>query len=269
MEAILEPRIGWLGLVLMAIGLVVAYELCFRIGRHRREESFDAKKSQADVAVAALLALLGLLLAFSFEIGAGRFEKRKDLVLEEADAIGTTYLQAQLLPEPWSARIQALLRDYVQVRIDMTSPEAFERALKESDQLHPELWAQAKAAAQARPDSPIVALFIASLNHMIDLHDARVTVDAFQRMPPAIFASLYLLALLSLGMVGFRAGLDGERGGLPGATLIASIMCVMALIASLDAPASRLFHVSKHAIDATQRMMKATKVEEPPAAVTR
>jgi hypothetical protein len=269
METILEPRLSGLSLLVMTAGLVIAYELCFRIGRRRREESFQAKKTQADVAVTALLALLGLMLAFSFQIGTGRFDKRKDLVLQEADAIGTTYRQAGLVPEPWRSRIRELLREYVDVRIEVTSPEAYERAVKESGTLHSELWVQAEAAAHASADSPVVALFISSLNHMIDLHDARVTVDLYQRMPPALFASLYLVALLSLAMVGLRTGLERERGALPAATLIAAIMCVMALIVSLDAPVSRLFPVSRHAITATQRTMTAVQPGAPAASGSR
>lgn len=265
LDAILDLRLDWPVLLLMTVGLALAYEVSFRIGKHRRRgEAIQAKKSQADIAVGALLALLGLLLAFSFEIGAGRFDKRKDLVLAEADAIGTAYLQAGLVPDPWGAHIRELLRQYVQVRIDMKSAGEFERAIKESDKLHSALWIQAAGVARARPDSPIAALLIASMNRMIDLHEARVTVDRFERMPPAIFASLYMVALFSLVMLGLRTGLDGERGALPAATLIATIMCVMALIASLDAPVSRIFHVSRHAITATQRMMMTVQPDGSP-----
>jgi hypothetical protein len=90
---------------------------------------------------------------------------------------------------------------------------------------------------------------------MIDLHETRMTVALYQRIPPAIFVSLWLVALLSMGMVGARAGLDRLRGTMSAAILIAAIMCVMALIASLDDPVSRLFSISKHALVDTQRMM--------------
>jgi len=256
MGSILEPRLGWPELAIMAVGLVVAYEVCYRVGRLRPEEMRDAKKSQADVAVAALLALLGLMLAFSFEIGASRFDNRKALVLDEANAIATTYLRAELIPAPYDQRVQGLLRAYLHARHGWNTPEELERAIKASSSLHSELWANAVGAAHAN-DSPVTALFIASLNSMIDLHEARVTVGLYQRIPPAIFASLYLVSLLAMGMVGLRAGLDRSRGPLPAAILVASIMCVMSLIASLDDPVSRLFHVNQHAIADTERLMRA------------
>jgi hypothetical protein len=255
MGSILEPQVGSLQIAIMTAGLLVVYEIGYRIARRRKEETRDAKKSQADVAVAALLALLGLLLAFSFQIGADRFERRKAIVLDESNAITTTYLRATLVPAPYNQRIQALLREYVQVRANVTSADELERALAESGRLHGELWANATAVAHAGPDSPVTALFVASLNNMIDLHEARITVALYQRIPPAIFASLYFVALLSLGVVGMRAGLDRVRGLGAGALLVASVMCVMALIASLDQPMSRLFGISKHAIEDTQRIL--------------
>lgn len=256
MSSILEPEIGWTQLAIMAIGLVLAYEICYRVGRRRPEQSAEAKRSQADVAVAAVLALLGLMLAFSFEIGASRFDRRKELVLDEANAIATTYLRADLVAAPYDQRIRELLRAYVDARQGLKTSEELERAIRKSAAYHDELWANAVAVARTSP-TPVTALFIASLNNLIDLHEARVTVGLYQRIPPAIFASLYLVSLLAMGMVGLRAGLDRSRGPLPAAILVASIMSVMALIGSLDDPVSRLFHISQHALDDTERMMRA------------
>jgi hypothetical protein len=255
MGSLLQPQLGWPQLLLMAVGLLAAYEVCHRIARRRRDETREARKSQADVAVAALLALLGLLLAFSFQIGAERFDRRKTIVLDQSNAITTTYLRATLVPAPHGERVQQLLREYVDVLAHVNNAEELERAFAESGRLHGELWANATAIAHANPGSPIAALFIDSLNKMIDLHEARVTVALYQRIPPAIFTSLYFVALLSIGTVGMRAGLDRVRGLGPATLLIASVMCVMALIASLDQPMSRLFTINKHAIEDTQRML--------------
>jgi hypothetical protein len=256
MNTLLEPRLGALQLVLMTVGLFVAYEVCFRIGRRRRDDVREARRSQAEVAVAALLALLGLLLAFSFGIGAARFDKRRDLVLEEANAIGTTYLRAGMLPAPHGEHVEALLREYVGMRMGVKNAVDLERAVVKSGDLHAAMWAEATAVARAEP-TPITALFVASLNNLIDLHQARITVALYQRIPPAVFASLYVVALLAIGMVGLRAGLDRSRGLSTATILIAAIMSVMALIASLDDPQSHLFDINKHALQATKRTMEA------------
>jgi hypothetical protein len=258
MHSLLQPQLGWPHILVMAAGLLVAYEIGYRIARRRHEDTRDAKRSQADVAVAALLALLGLLLAFSFQLAAERFDKRKTLILDESNAITTTYLRATLVQAPYDQRIQELLREYVRARANVTSASELEHALKESSRIHGELWANATAVAHASPDSPIVALFITSLNNMIDLHEARVTVALYQRVPPAIFVSLYFVALLAVGMVGIRAGLDRVRGLVSAALLVACVMCVMGLVASLDQPMSQLVSISKHAVEDTQRTLSGS-----------
>src|SRR5262249_41619486 len=110
--------------------------------------------------------------------------------------------------------------------------------------------------------SPVVSLFLASLNQMIDLLQARITVSFYQRIPPAIFTMLYVVSLLAIGMVGLRAGIDRSRGWMAAAGLVAPIMSVVALIASLDAPLSRLFEINQHAITHARQLMS-------PAAATR
>jgi len=169
--------------------------------------------------------------------------------------VASDYMRAELVPPPYDQHIQELLRSYIRARHGWNTPVELERAIKGSSSLHDDLWSNAVAAARASP-SAVTALFVTSLNNMIDLYEARVTVGLYQRIPPAIFASLYLVSLLAMGMVGLRAGLDRSRGLLPAAILVASIMCVMALIASLDDPVSRLFQISQHALDDTERLMK-------------
>src|SRR5690606_20086363 len=117
-----------------------------------------------------------------------RFVERRQLVLEEANAIGTTYLRASFLPPPHRDEVQTLLRQYVELRRAAT-PEELPMALERSQTLHRALWAEAIASSEQKPD-PITALFVQSLNQMLDLHESRVTVALHQRMPKAILLSL-------------------------------------------------------------------------------
>src|SRR5690606_38751307 len=100
---------AWGILLILVALLLLADELGFRLGRRHATDSQD-RCSRVAVFVAALLALLGLLLAFSFSIVEARFSARKALVIDEANAIGTTYLRAKLLPAPHGERIQRTLR---------------------------------------------------------------------------------------------------------------------------------------------------------------
>lgn len=195
----------------------------------------------------ALLALLGLSLAFSFSIAESRFTERRQLVLQEANAIGTTYLRASLLPEPEKGRTQELLRQYVDIR-SVSTPEELAAALVASQKLHRALWDEAIAAGEKRP-GPITGLYVQSLNQLIDLHQDRVTVVLHHRLPGAILLTLYLVALLAMGTLGYNLGLSPTRTVLPALTVMVAVAIVLLLIIDLDRPFQRVFEVDQAALD--------------------
>src|SRR6516162_6932392 len=96
----------------------LAVEAGFRVGRWRQRRAEHERETPVGAIAAAILGLLAFLLAFTFGMAASRFENRRKLVLDEANAIGTTYLRAALVPEPHRTQIRTLLRDYVDVRLE-------------------------------------------------------------------------------------------------------------------------------------------------------
>jgi hypothetical protein len=146
---------GW-GLLAMAVGLLVVHEIGYRLGRRHRDVMLEAQKSQADLVVPSLLGLVSLLLAFSFDIAQNRFDQRKTLVIDDANAIGTTYLRAKTLPAPYDEHVQGLLREYVGDRLREHGTADLAAVLDRSGTLHIELWAETTAVARANPDSEIV-----------------------------------------------------------------------------------------------------------------
>ena len=261
METTLAPQLGWFVMLGMTAGLLLAYELCYRLGRIRRDEAREARKSQADVALAALFALLGLLLAFSFEIGESRYDRRKEIVLDEGTAIETAFLRAGTLPAPYDTRTQAIIRRYAEHRLGVDTPEALERAIRDSASEHGKLWTETTAVARELP-TPIVALYVEAVNRMFDLHEDRITVGLFQRLPPAIFTMLYVVSLLAMGMVGLRSGFDRTRGWFAAAVLVVAIMSVIAMIDSLDSPLSRYFKINHYAIEHARAVMSNETASE-------
>lgn len=261
MSHLIDPgRNGWL-LALLLVGMLLVNEIGFRFGRHTREVTTEAKKAQSDLVVAGLLGMLGLLLAFSFGIVNDKFAQRRQLVIDDANAIAKTYLRAELMPAPHDARIEALLRRYVAYRAgSASSPKAIETALARSGELHLELWAEASELGRAYPDSVMVGRFVEALNQMIDVHESRVAVALYLRLPDAIMTMLYAVALLSIGMVGFRSGLDRARSPVAAFVLVLAIIVVLALILDLDRPVSRLFRVNQRAMTDVQTMMQQTPV---------
>jgi hypothetical protein len=157
----------------------------------------------------ACLGLLALMIAFTFAMALSRFESRRDAVLQEANAIGTTALRARLLPEPHSTETLKLLREYVQVRLDITrrvpTPEEFSAAVSRSNEILEALWQQAKA--MAAKDNGIVptGLFIQSLNELIDDHEKRMTALR-NRVPNIVLLALYGVAIFAGAFPAMPAG---------------------------------------------------------------
>ena len=108
--------LGLLFLILCAVACLVL-EGGYRLGRWRHSRNADEKETPVGAMVASILALFAFMLAFVFGLAADRFEKRRQTILDEANAIGTTYLRARQLPEPQRAESTRLLREYVDVRV--------------------------------------------------------------------------------------------------------------------------------------------------------
>jgi len=157
-----------LALVILLVGLC---ELAWRIGLAGSRKKSEADKDSGTVR-SAVLALLGLLLGFSFAIAAARNEARRELLVEEANSIGTTARRAELLPQPHASNVVRFLREYVPLRIEAHREAQFSKQFatlrKRTADLHDRLLAEAVAAAAERP-SPITASFISSLSETIDL----------------------------------------------------------------------------------------------------
>lgn len=254
---ILDAIPWWVLLVGIAALLLGTAEGAYRLGRRpgRAAEAASERKSHAGIVVAALLALLGLLLAFSFSIVETRFLARKKLVLDEANAIGTAYLRADMLPSPHHERVQEVLRDYVNLRLSIDNPADAQSALEESEQLHHDMWLRADDVAEEHPHSPIVAIFVESLNRLIDLHEERVTIAWRNRLPSPILMTLLLVSVLSMAVLGYSSGLGGTRAVLPTVALILAASAVVVLIVELDRPWAHLFAVDKQALEDVRETM--------------
>lgn len=246
---------GWLVIAGTVVIFLLATEIGFQLAR-RRERAPDAEeKSHAGVLLAALLALLGLLLAFSFSIVGGRFLERKQLVVKEANAIGTAYLRAEMLPQPQRDRIENLLREYVETRMSRGGPEQLVEAMRGSAVLQQALWTEAINVAARQPESEIVGLFVRSLNDVFDLHEERMAVGIYHRLSPVVLATLGAVALLTMGLLGYSAGLARSRSPLPTVSVVAAIAVVVSLIVELDRPWQRLVPVSQRALADVQETM--------------
>jgi hypothetical protein len=247
----------WVVLIGSVAAFMVLAEVGYRLGVRRRAVSGEGAPSDLGTTLGGLLGLLGLLLAFTFGMAGERYDRRKTLVVEEANAIGTAWLRTDLVPEPMRGQARDILREYTQVRLDAANygnRPVVAGAMARSERLHEALWTATVAAAAAAP-SPNTALFVASVNEVIDMHGRRIAAAVRNPIPPIIFATLYLVALLVLATLGYSRGLSGDRSAATTATLSVVLAVVLALILDLDRPGEGYLRVSQQSMVDVRRSM--------------
>lgn len=233
------------------IFIFIAIESGFLLGKRKRASLDGVEKPHIGTVVAASLTMLAFMIAIVFGAVESRFDERKHIALDEANAIGTAYLRADLLPEAYRADIQQLLYDYVQLRVQATQNRlglGIEQTIERSEVLQADMWSRAVAIADQQP-TPISALFVQSLNELIDMHEARVTVGIHYRMQGTIWIMLYSLTIITMVMGGYESGLSARRHAIP-LTLLAtlSFSVVLTLLVSLDQPWQHLSAVTQEAL---------------------
>jgi hypothetical protein len=246
----------WLLFLTTIAVIFLAVEGGYRLGNYRRGHSPE-KDAPVGAMVGAMLGLLAFMLAFTFGLAASRFDARRLTILDEANAIGTTYLRAGLLPEPHRTEIRRSLREYVDVRLEGVRQANLTEALSRSTELHTQMWSQATAVADLDPRSIVTGLFIQSLNELIDLHATRVMVGLRSRIPAVIWVALFFVATLTMATMGYHEGLAGTRRSLASLALVVSFSTVLLLTADLDRLHEGFLQVSQQSMLDLQKSMNA------------
>lgn len=248
-----------LGVLFVATVVIVltALEVGYRLGLHRHKRSDSEKEVPVGEMVAATLGLLAFLLAFTFSFAASRYESRKELVLQEANAVGTAWLRAGLLPDPESTASRALLREYVAARIEGVQTENIAATIRQSEDLHVRLWAHAERAAEKQDSMVRTGLYINALNDVIDRHADRIMMGIQHRIPQLIWLVLFGETVLAMAAMGYHGGLAGSTRSLASLAIALAFSGVMILIADLDNPAKGLIQTGQ------QPLMDVLKMMEP------
>ncbi len=237
------PVLGFF--VVFTVVAMIMSEGGFRIGRWWQRRTSDNSEVSTNMIVGALLALVAFLLATTMAMAADRFDTRRVLVLTEANSVGTTYLRAGYLPEPASSEIRELLREYVPLRVVGNNLAELRVKIARSVEIHTKVWSITEELARDMPESEVLALFIESLNEMIDLHETRIVAGQYTRVPKTIFMLLLISAMLTIGMVGYNSGLTRKRSPLTAIVLITVLGAVVTLVVDLDRPREGLVTVSQ------------------------
>ena len=239
--------------VALFVLMLGAREAGYRVSRAMAGDA-DPIRPQVNVVVAASLALLALLLGFSLTMAVGRYDSRRQLVLGEANAIGTLHLRARLMPSPAGSELVDRLRQYVDVLLDATA-NPYELIAK-AERLQGEMLAMVTVVARQEPHPSSVDRFIEALKEVIDLHERRVSV--FESFVPE--AVLYLLALAALGgafLAGYGSGLGSHPNRLATTVYAALICLVMLVILDLDRPGRGLIRVNLRSLERQRQLLAA------------
>ena len=236
----------WLVFIATVALILLTVEIGFRAGIYHARRSEHAREVSIDALVGSTLGLLAFMLAFTFGMATTRYDARRQLVLDDAIAIRTADLRAQLLPEPHRSAIRDLLREYVDVRVKGTLvPGELPHALVRSEQLQGQLWSRAAALAQDAPAIPSAPAFLQALIQMIDAHSKRVTGAVQNRIPGTIWVALYCVTGLGMAIAGYRDGIAGRRSMVATLVVVLAFSAVILLIADLDRPQEGFFKVSQ------------------------
>jgi hypothetical protein len=228
--------------------IAAAGEFGHRIGLRLRR--LAPARPDLGVLTGAALGLLALLLSFSFSIAMSRFDARRTMVLEEANAISSTANFALMLPQPAQGTILALLRDYAAVRIDLGIPSGqsnLEQDTRRSLDLQAQLWRQAVAVTDAAPQSLPAYRFVASLNEMNNIHERRITALRYN-IPVPVVVMLMTVAIVAMGFAGCNAGITGAQRLLPLLVMSVTAAVLIVLVVDLDSPNHGLIQVPVQAL---------------------
>ncbi len=224
----------------LLLAMLLASEIGRRVGnRHLAQGAGDLPKG-VGAAEAAIFALLGLLLAFTFSGAASRFEDRRHLITAETNAIGTAYLRIDLLPADAQPALRDLFRRYVDVRLatyhDVKGEDAVNARLAEGSNLQGEIWTRAVEASM-RPGNPtsMATLLLPALNEMIDITATRVMATR-NHPPPIIFFLLVALSLVGALFLGYDTCVNRHRSWLHTVTLAAMLALTTYVIVDLEYP---------------------------------
>jgi hypothetical protein len=228
--------------------IVLSVEIGYRVGIVRARKSEREREAPIDSMVGSTLGLLAFMLAFTFGMASSRYDARKQFVVDEANAIRAADLRAQLFAEPRRSTIRALLLEYVDVRLQgVLQPSELPNAIKRSEQIHQTLWSNIASMGPEVAPPDRVALSGAIIE-MINLHTKRLNAVTHNRIYGAIWVALYSLAVLAMGMLGYRAGMSGRRSPLAILILALAFSAVLVLINDLDRPQQGLVKVSQQTL---------------------
>ena len=242
-------RIPLWGVFIITLGVVmIPAEVGFRLGRYIEHRPRHETEHAVSILVAPVLALLAFILAFTFNLAQERYQARRRVQFDLANSLGTVYLRASFVRQPYEREIKRLilaeLDSYIGEHDDASMRVSHRRIAFMSDTL----WRHATAAVASSGEPEFTALLVQSVNESIDLSERRRHIFELERIPAAIWLALGALTVLSMGLMGYDGGMSSSTRSVAMVPLALAFCIVIFLIADLDRPNTGLLRPNREAL---------------------
>ncbi len=229
--------------------LVVSFFLLWLSGwlgtsfRRRNRAFEEAPGADPGLVLGATLTLLGLIIGFTFSMAIGRYEQRKNYEEAEANAIGTEYVRADLLPAADAQRVRTLLANYTHLRILFyitRRGQELSRVNADTAQLQTDLWSAVVGPATSQP-TPVNALVVSGMNDVLN-SQGYTQAAWWNRIPPSAWTLMLAIAISCNVLIGYCI----RRTGAEGTVFMVLTLCVAIsffLIADIDSPRGGIIRV--------------------------
>ncbi len=259
MSEVMYDQSSVLIISVLCLSLLLIIEIGYRIGSVFKGRATNANRSQIVAIQGSLLGILALMLGFTFSLSLQRYDGRSAAVVHEANAIGTTYLRAKLLPTSFRSEARKGVREYVDLRVaastfSLADDHKRRELLQKSDAKFADLWDLAARAVEEDPNPVRTGMFVSALNEMTDSLNSRNS--ALERhVPEIVLFLLYGTFLMTGCIVGFASGLSGHRTSFATYIMVGLIVLLVFIIIDLDRPRRGLIEVSQNSMLELQRSM--------------
>jgi hypothetical protein len=235
--------------VLMVVMTVTA-EIGFRLGRRWHPRTDDARRGHLASVMGSLLGLLALLLSFTFAMSANRYDTRRQMVMSEANALGTLYLQSSVLPDAPRKAFKQILRQYVAFRAQAAllrhdaSAKETAQAIAQAEGLQDQMLNVIKTSAELEPPAKSTDVMLRGLIEAVSVYRSRVFALE-SRVPDSIIWLILAGSATAMGAVGLSGGLGNHRG-VPARVILTILLCgTIYVVLDLDRPHEGLIKISQ------------------------
>jgi hypothetical protein len=235
--------------VLMVVMTVTA-EIGFRLGRRWHPRTDDARRGHLASVMGSLLGLLALLLSFTFAMSANRYDTRRQMVMSEANALGTLYLQSSVLPDAPRKAFKQILRQYVAFRAQAAllrhdaSAKETAQAIAQAEGLQDQMLNVIKTSAELEPPAKSTDAMLRGLIEAVSVYRSRVFALE-SRVPDSIIWLILAGSATAMGAVGLSGGLGNHRG-VPARVILTILLCgTIYVVLDLDRPHEGLIKISQ------------------------